>query len=370
VMMIKQRIKLRNTQYAIHPSQPLRGGERIRNTNRKGAALLVVLFVIMAITILSLGFLSRSDVELACGQNMVLRTQMDYLAESGLEHAKGLILNPQDIEDIDDIEGEYQLDDENDDYYYVSVVRDSSDYCNYNIECDAYRKKETETVGRSSFEAELRLDPCIALSVGQSTTLWDTVTVYGDVNCVGTLTNQGNIYGDVFADDLKDTVMYPNQEKSRQVLQNLSFSWPNVTVNDFKDKPGVTYYSYDPNGSVSINGMLLVDENLTVRGPNNVIIASKNLPALYVTGDLIIEQNASLWIEGLAVIAGSVSLKDNANLIVLGGLFIRETLSGSNSSVTITADLTKTAIITWNEEGTQQNWGQAAGAFFRSIERK
>ncbi|MBA7693960.1 hypothetical protein ES703_102560 [subsurface metagenome] len=66
--------------------------------NKRGAALLVVLFIVMAITILSLGFLSRSDVELACGGNMILRTQMDYLAESGLEHAKGLILNPQDVD--------------------------------------------------------------------------------------------------------------------------------------------------------------------------------------------------------------------------------------------------------------------------------
>ena len=58
--------------------------------NQKGTALLVVLFIVMAITILSLGFLSRSDVELACGENMILKTKMDYLAESGLEHAKDL----------------------------------------------------------------------------------------------------------------------------------------------------------------------------------------------------------------------------------------------------------------------------------------
>ena len=67
-------------------------------THRRGVALLVVLFVVMVITILSLGFLSRSDGELACGQNMVIRTQMDYLAESGLEHAKGLILRKQYLE--------------------------------------------------------------------------------------------------------------------------------------------------------------------------------------------------------------------------------------------------------------------------------
>ena len=69
--------------------------KRQKNTN--GVALLVVLFIIMVIMVCSVGFLSRSNVELATGQNMSLRIQMDYLAESGLEHARGIILNPQDI---------------------------------------------------------------------------------------------------------------------------------------------------------------------------------------------------------------------------------------------------------------------------------
>ena len=84
-MTIKMKFKIQNSKFEI------------RNSRRSGAALLVVLFVVMAITILSLGYLSRSDVELACGANMALWSQMSYLAESGLEHAKGLILNPQEI---------------------------------------------------------------------------------------------------------------------------------------------------------------------------------------------------------------------------------------------------------------------------------
>ncbi|MHC4096666.1 MAG: hypothetical protein ACYSU3_11500 [Planctomycetota bacterium] len=42
--------------------------KRIKRKKREGAALLIVLFVVMAITVLSLGFISRSDVELACGR--------------------------------------------------------------------------------------------------------------------------------------------------------------------------------------------------------------------------------------------------------------------------------------------------------------
>ena len=56
-----------------------------RKLNKKGVALLIVLFIIMVIMICSVGFLSRSNVELATGQNMALRIQMDYLAESGLD---------------------------------------------------------------------------------------------------------------------------------------------------------------------------------------------------------------------------------------------------------------------------------------------
>ena len=51
----------------------------------------------MVITVLALGYLSKSDVELACGANMQLKSKTDYLAESALEHAKGLILNPQEV---------------------------------------------------------------------------------------------------------------------------------------------------------------------------------------------------------------------------------------------------------------------------------
>lgn len=292
--------------------------------NRRGAALLVVLFIIMAITILSLGFLSRSDVELACGQNMILRTQMDYLAESGLEHAKGLILNPQDVD------SEYwtgatgqQLVEGSNDYYDVRIVRDdneTNDYCKYNIECDSYRQKGVETVGRSSLKAKLRLDPCIALWTGSDTTLWSGVTINGDVRCGGTLTNQGAINGDVFG-----SLTGTDPEGQKYFVGELSLDWPPIDVIDFKDRSDVVDYrpsSSTLTGNVSINRMLLVKGDLTVSGTNNVIIARKNLPALYVTGDLIIEKGASLNVTGLAVVDRDVRIVGDTNFIINGGLFV------------------------------------------------
>ena len=127
------------------------------NNNKKarpGVALLVVLFIVMAITILSLGFVSRSDVELACGQNMILRTEMDYLAESGLEHARGLVLNPQDVGT------EYwagataqQLVAGSSNYYDLAVVRDDTDptdRCNYIIDCNSYWIQGPGSISRSN----------------------------------------------------------------------------------------------------------------------------------------------------------------------------------------------------------------------------
>jgi len=135
-------------------------------TDRRGVALLVVLFIVMVITVLSLGFLSRSDVELACGENMILRTQMDYLAASGLEHARGLLLNPPDpnLGYWTGAEG-LQIIENSNDYYNVYVIQlpldDPCDpnVCDYEISCTAYREKAGERVGESILKAQLHIDP-------------------------------------------------------------------------------------------------------------------------------------------------------------------------------------------------------------------
>ena len=71
---------------------------RMPTTRRQpaGIALLMVLAIIMAVTIISLGFVARTDTELTCGQNMALRVQMDQTAASALEHARGLMWQPPD----------------------------------------------------------------------------------------------------------------------------------------------------------------------------------------------------------------------------------------------------------------------------------
>ncbi len=383
----------------------------VRHTirDRRGVALLVVLFIVMTITILSVGFLSRSDVELACGENMILRTQMDYLAESGLEHAKGLVLNPQDV-DSEYWTGDVrqQLVAGSSDYYDVEIVRDDPNYCNYVITSDAYREKNGERIGRSSLEAELRLDPCIAYWVGVSTTITQRITINGDVYCDAALQNSGTVRGDVFANgNITNTgsitgQMYPNG------TEPIDVDWPGLMVGDFSSQyyigseqysvgiiatadlnditlgpddvlnpAGIYYYNGDLRleENVIINGTLVVSEKLIIRGGGNRITAVKNFPAIIIGGHLDIEGSGEITVEGLIQSEGEVHIKADANnavINIIGGLFTKNkgfNIDSLSFTMTITAAPDKAAIQIWPTADTAQRWTPATGAFFRSIKR-
>ena len=323
----------------------------------RGAALLIVLLIIMTITVLSLGFLSRSDVELACGENMLLRTPMDYLAESGIEHAKGLILSPQDVTSeywAGDVSQQIAI---GDDYYDIEVVRDDSDpinRCNYIIDCNAYRLRNGEKIGRSNLIAELRLDPCIAFWTGSDTTIWPRITVNADVYCAGNLANYGSVFGDVFAGG---TITGGNIEgRKNELIAQAPLDWPGLETSNFSPIYYIGSTSYSPQtvgssvhpsgsfnpsasnpagvryrngdielpGNVNINGMLVVDGTVRISGVNNTITAVKNFPAILVSGDVIIENGGRLEIEGLVVVEGRMQISaGDADVSILGGLFVQ-----------------------------------------------
>jgi len=350
-----------------------------KNKKHRGAALLVVLFIVMAITILAYGFMTRSDVELACGQNMALRTAADYLAESGLQHARGLILNPQDVgtEYWTGAAGQ-QLIIGSSDYYDVTVTRLDPCTCNYQITSEGYRQKGTEKIGRSSLTGELRLDPCIALWTGTS---WNSesgkTTVSGDVYCNGDLSGGAAINGDAFASgSITATVLGAKNPN----LSGPPIALPGLSTSDFSMGANVYYYDGDVNmpSDVHINGMLVVSGNLKVQGTNNVITAAKNFPALLVGGELIMEDGGTIEVNGLAQIGQWISVKngaENVHVTVNGALFILNgsvagLASSAGSTLNVTAVPDKAAIQVVPQSGTLVRWSPAAGAFFRSIRRQ
>ena len=384
-------------------------------TARPGIAMLAVLMIVMVITVMTVGFLSRSDVELACGENMALRIQMDHLAESGLEHARGLILNPQDIAGAEYWAGaeDQQLVAGSEDYYELAVTRDDTDptdRCNYIIDCNSYRLSGVDKIGRSKLTATLRLDPVIAYWAGSNTTVSEQITINGDVYCNGSLTNDGTINGDVFASSSPGGSGTITGQTTVGTPGNVA--WPNLQVGNFgptyyygatvysateivdaneltagplspdgTNPAGICYYAGNLTlpeaGGVNIIGTLVVTGQLTISGVNNSITAVKNYPALLVGGGVVIEGegDASLVINGFAQIGQAVTInakpKDVVDIDIIGGLFI---LTGgiegvsSSTSIDITA-APAIASLQIGPAGNSTRWSPAGGAFYRSIER-
>lgn len=376
----------------------------IKNKNsRKGVALLIVLFIVMVITIIALGVIARGDIELISGRNMELRMAMDYLAESGLEHARGLLLNPQEVS------GEYwtgaaglQLVAGSDDYYDVSVTKLGES--NYQITSTAYRTQGSERIGRSSLTAELRLDPCIALWQNDTQPISAQVVVNGDIHNENDWRNYGNINGDVFSKrNISNYSIITGQQYANIV--DAPVPLPGLDDDDFRTSyyigsdvysvqqlaPGIyeglflgpsasnpagVFYcggTLELEDTVQINGTLVVKDDLKISVDAVVsITAVKNFPALLVGHDLSMENTGRIVeITGYAQIDHHIDMKNKTGgqLTVSGALYvlgdgIRNT---SDCTVDIIAAPNKAAIQKWYSDGTVTHFSPAAGAFFKSI---
>jgi len=374
--------------------------------NKRGAALLVVLLVVMAVTVLSLGFLSRSDVELICGENTLMRAQMDYTAESGLEYSKAMIFSPQDAG------GEYwsgatgvQLESGGSDYFNVDVNKPYE--CLYEIDCLAYRVKSGQNIGLNRLYAELRLDPCIALWLGSSATISPETVINGDVYCGGgNLVVQGFVGGDIFSAGSAGggTVTGGINES----FGTAPVGWPGLLYSDFSssyyydgggpysvgglsssyngsfpgpgmNNPSCVYYRAGDlalDGTIVINGTLVVSGKLTFdRNTIVTIVPVKNFPALVVGGDMeFVDRSASLSVTGLVQVGNWIDMKNKSGgvLEVYGGLYVGGggIVNTSGCSVNIYTLPDKAAIETWDSSGGRYRWSPVGGAFYKRIERR
>ncbi len=315
----------------------------------------MVLLIVLAIAILATGFLAGTGTELACGANTLMHVQMDQLAESGLEHARGLVLHPQDVPADFWTHGatDQQLAAESRDFYSVRATRDANqptDYCTYGITCEAFRLVGTAKTGRSRLAATLRLDPCIGLWSNGNLDFRQTWLLYGDLRSggkVASLAAASSLDGDAFTDSLQGTIVGQVSDANQ-----LSLAWPPValtymnpeyangivagTLSNTTRAPAIWRAAGNLvlAGDVTLQGMLLVGGNLTIRGNGNRIVAAPKLPALYVNGTLTIENVDGLEIEGLAVVSQDVRISAAAcNVAVVGALFVGGTLVETTGDV-------------------------------------
>lgn len=387
------------------------------NKHRTGAALLIVLFTIMVLTITGITFIARSNTELACGNNMVVRAQMDNLAESGLEQGMGLLTRPWDISDPN---GKYwsgqsamQLDTDTDDYYSVDVVRSSSGStarCLYDITSSAYRLKNGDVTSQSSITAKLRFDPAVGLWLGGNMPLDNGVIVNGDVYGDFMITNSGIIRGDVYCSDMVSNLGTVTGQTSEFVVtkpvDNSNISYTDFTTS-YKYDDGSTYSvsaittgSYDSetwqysgsnpagvfycngdlilNGNIDFDGMLVVNGNLTVSGTNNNFSAVKNFPALIVNGGIQIQTATSMNIDGLVQVRDFVMFDPGASNVdvVINGAMVCQfggivSFFNTMGTFVINADPIEAAVQVWPGAmfGSNYQWMPAGGAFIKQVSR-
>ncbi|MCJ7777929.1 MAG: LamG domain-containing protein [Sedimentisphaerales bacterium] len=293
---------------------------------REGIALIIILVLITAIVVVGLGFIIRGDTELVCGQNMELKADMDYLAESGLEHARGLILNPQDVsEDYWPGDTEQQLNPDSNDYYDVTVDVCEPNWLNWQITSSAYRQAGGSSVAESSLTANLRLDPAVAFWSATPVLLDPCMSITGDVYCNGVINNKGSINGDCFADSLtgnaatgavkSKSTLDINRPAITSSLLTSNFSTQTISGSSLSSTTlSSSYQVFYKSGdleikkNVIIKGCLAVDGNLTISDTNNTSTAKKNAPAIYVSGNLIVKERAAITITGLVFVNGLIEL--------------------------------------------------------------
>jgi cytoskeletal protein CcmA (bactofilin family) len=375
--------------------------------SRDGAALLIVLFVVMAVTVLSLGFLARSSIQMAAGQNMAVRMQMDFLAQSALTHAKTLIMNPQDV--TTGIDGYWQGGSAlqiaaGDDYYDIAITRSAAgatNRCTYDIQCQGYRMPAGEKIAQSNLTVQLRLDPYIAYWAGGAATIPANVTINGDIYCSGNVTNNGTINGDVFTSGaltgsaagqsyplaqanvdwpaINTAIFSPNYYINTTAYIPENLNNPNCADTSFVptagNPSGIVYRGGDLTlgQNVVIDGTLVVNGDLTVQGPGNIITADKNFPALVVNGDIVIELAGQLTTNGLIQTNTMTVRADAANVTILGALFIQNGAMtvepGYSGSINITAAPMAASLKIYPASGTVKKWSPVGGAFFKHVRR-
>jgi len=146
------------------------------NKARPGMAMLVVLFIVMGITLFSMAYIARCDSELLCAKNMGLRVRMECLSQSGLQHARALIIGPPNIVPIGYSQQIGLQLAPGDDYYDLTisdpVVLDPGDpnisqYI-YQVQCAAYRQIGGQVSARSELNAQINLTPFDGLALLES----------------------------------------------------------------------------------------------------------------------------------------------------------------------------------------------------------
>lgn len=383
---------------------------------RSGIAAFTVLFIAVAAAIIALGLITRTDRALATGKNIKRYMQTTYLAESGLTHAKTLLMYPQNIDiaatgywqgdsglRIEDTDTEDAgVEATGSDKYDLTITQ--VDSLTYDITSYAYCLDGTEKTARYCLQARLHLDPYITYWQTLQMALPAEVTINGDLYCDDdmelfgsvdgdvyakrTITNSGTITGNEYASTTSTPVLLPGLLKedfaSTYNIDGSSYSVqqitpgiePNLVLTTSPGNPAGIYYcdgSLALDGTCSITGMLVVRDDLSLTNNCSLTLtAVKNFPAAIVGNNIQLQNvGVQLTATGFIQVDNHIDLFNNlgASINVTGALYVLGDgiINTTGGSVIVTASPAYAVLQTWPALDTPNMWTPAGDALYRSI---
>ena len=375
---------------------------------RNGIALLMVLVVIMAITVLSMVYICKSNAELNCGINIQVRNSLDDLAMSGLQQVRGFLLYPQDVVGASAYwtgDTGIQLDNGSDYFYDLTVSRNdvgSGSRCLYDVTSLAYKEDNGIRSASSLLKGQVCIDPAVALYIDSDSdvTLASGVVINGDVFCNKELSVDSTVYGDVYGELESGSASGEIYDKS-----DLNVNKPNIKPSDFYpyfyyDKTAYSpstftpnnYYNYgyyNPGNPLKImycdgdlnvvsncyfNGTLVVKGNLTIYGNQNQFVSPNSRPAIIVGGTITMMNGSTMYAKGL-IITDDFKIQNSAsvNASINGALFIKEgSMHGFDNfsgSFRINSYPLESSVRVWKGSGNLYDFSPAGDAFLKFVSR-
>jgi Tfp pilus assembly protein PilX len=346
----------------------------------RGVALVMVITVIAVATVLGYVMLSSASLQQHAGANQTKLLSADYLAESGLNIAMYYLQYPEQAPALNPdgywagMNASYTLPNGSPGSLSVVVTRDPDDKWTYEVVASASVGSATVAAHRVSratgarvfVQSEYVMKPG-AIVANNSITLSGPITTFGDVYSPKTmLVRTGSVVnGNGYAQPPFQTISpYTQPSKGYKSITNTApgaaIAPANTDVNRYKtykaadgethsadllsavtsllggllgiitrqptvENPGGVMYkegTYELQDNVTINGTLVVEGDLLIKGTNISINPQPGFPALVVTGNVeIYQQGKSLTSNGVTYIGGQLKSNGSPLLPALASTF-------------------------------------------------
>jgi hypothetical protein len=266
----------------------------------RGIALMLVVAVVAVASVLGMAVLSSAALQSQAKGNSIRATDAQYLAESGIHLALYYLNNPDKAPSL--VAGVYPG---QNGVTFGADVNGTVDLAVTNVGTDLYEITSTARAGpnpakRTTRSLKVRVLVKTAYVVKHAANFWTNftvpalMTIDGDVRCDGTLTNNGAVSGDIYANG-------SNVAGWKQAPGYPTKSVPTITHINLHQQLGAAtpYYTYrDSNGVVQTGTPEIITGPITgalvpaPTNPKNVWFVNNNV----TLGDCVI--NGTIVVRG------------------------------------------------------------------------